>query len=118
MFRLGDFYEMFYQDAIRASQALDITLTKASAVASSLIFPPSFLPLLVLSLFIVLFPLCIHLQFFLVHLNRLLMSVIVEANERTRCEGGERDSHVRDPSSRFGQLPRKITEERDHGEID
>ncbi|MGM8365068.1 DNA mismatch repair protein MutS [Virgibacillus sp. W0181] len=27
-FRLGDFYEMFFEDAIKASQALEITLTK------------------------------------------------------------------------------------------
>lgn len=27
-FRLGDFFEMFYEDAVTASQALDITLTK------------------------------------------------------------------------------------------
>ena len=29
-FRLGDFYEMFYDDAIKASEALNITLTKRS----------------------------------------------------------------------------------------
>lgn len=30
-FRLGDFYEMFFDDAVKASQALDITLTKRQA---------------------------------------------------------------------------------------
>ena len=30
-FRLGDFYEMFYEDAIKASQELEITLTKRDA---------------------------------------------------------------------------------------
>ena len=29
-FRLGDFYEMFYDDAIKASEVLNITLTKRS----------------------------------------------------------------------------------------
>lgn len=27
-FRLGDFYEMFYEDALTASKALDLTLTQ------------------------------------------------------------------------------------------
>ena len=27
-FRMGDFYEMFFDDAVRAAAALDITLTK------------------------------------------------------------------------------------------
>ena len=31
-FRLGDFYEMFYDDAIEASRLLDLTLTKRQAV--------------------------------------------------------------------------------------
>lgn len=30
-FRLGDFYEMFFEDAIKASEALEITLTKRNA---------------------------------------------------------------------------------------
>lgn len=30
-FRLGDFYEMFYDDAITASRVLEITLTKRDA---------------------------------------------------------------------------------------
>src|SRR5699024_479276 len=30
-FRLGDFYDMFYEDAIRASQELEITFTKRDA---------------------------------------------------------------------------------------
>ena len=29
-FRLGDFYEMFYEDAIKAARELEITLTKRS----------------------------------------------------------------------------------------
>jgi len=29
-FRLGDFYEMFFEDALRASEALQITLTSRS----------------------------------------------------------------------------------------
>ncbi len=31
-FRLGDFYEMFFEDAIEASQILDIALTKRQKV--------------------------------------------------------------------------------------
>jgi DNA mismatch repair ATPase MutS len=31
-FRLGDFYEMFYDDAVTASRVLDITLTKKTSV--------------------------------------------------------------------------------------
>ena len=31
-FRLGDFYEMFYEDAIRASEVLELTLTKRNKV--------------------------------------------------------------------------------------
>lgn len=30
-FRLGDFYEMFYDDAIEASRVLEITLTRRDA---------------------------------------------------------------------------------------
>ena len=29
-FRMGDFYEMFYEDALTAARALDITLTSRS----------------------------------------------------------------------------------------
>ena len=29
-FRMGDFYEMFYEDAVTASRALDLTLTSRS----------------------------------------------------------------------------------------
>ena len=29
-YRLGDFYEMFFEDAVTASKALEITLTKKS----------------------------------------------------------------------------------------
>ena len=29
-FRMGDFYEMFYEDAVTAARALDITLTSRS----------------------------------------------------------------------------------------
>ena len=31
-FRLGDFYEMFYEDAKEASRVLEITLTKRDAI--------------------------------------------------------------------------------------
>ena len=34
-FRLGDFYEMFFEDAINASQLLEITLTSRDAGAKS-----------------------------------------------------------------------------------
>ena len=29
MFRLGDFYELFYEDAVTAARELEITLTRA-----------------------------------------------------------------------------------------
>lgn len=32
MYRLGDFYEMFFDDALEASKILDITLTGKNAV--------------------------------------------------------------------------------------
>ena len=32
LFRMGDFYEMFFEDATRASAILDITLTKRAGV--------------------------------------------------------------------------------------
>ena len=35
-YRMGDFYELFYDDAKRASQLLDISLTKRGA------FPPGY----------------------------------------------------------------------------
>ena len=31
-FRLGDFYEMFFDDAVRAANILDITLTKRNEI--------------------------------------------------------------------------------------
>lgn len=34
-FRLGDFYEMFYDDAIKASQLLEITLTSRGAAGKT-----------------------------------------------------------------------------------
>ena len=34
LFRMGDFYEMFYEDALTAARALDITLTSRSKDAS------------------------------------------------------------------------------------
>ena len=34
-YRMGDFYELFYDDAKRASQLLDISLTKRGASAAS-----------------------------------------------------------------------------------
>ena len=34
-YRMGDFYELFYDDAKRASQLLDISLTKRGASAGS-----------------------------------------------------------------------------------
>lgn len=34
-YRMGDFYELFYDDAKRASQLLDISLTKRGASAES-----------------------------------------------------------------------------------
>ena len=33
-FRMGDFYEMFYEDALVAARALDLTLTSRSKDAS------------------------------------------------------------------------------------
>lgn len=32
LYRLGDFYEMFFDDAVRAADALDIALTKRGAI--------------------------------------------------------------------------------------
>src|SRR5204862_3251273 len=34
LFRMGDFYEMFYEDALVAARALDLTLTSRSKAAS------------------------------------------------------------------------------------
>ena len=31
-YRMGDFYELFFEDAIKASQALDLTLTKRGKI--------------------------------------------------------------------------------------
>ena len=33
LFRMGDFYEMFFDDALRGSRLLDITLTKRQGIA-------------------------------------------------------------------------------------
>jgi DNA mismatch repair protein MutS len=33
-FRMGDFYEMFYEDALTASRALELTLTSRSKDAA------------------------------------------------------------------------------------
>lgn len=38
-FRMGDFYEMFYEDALTASRALDLTLTSRSKDASGAAIP-------------------------------------------------------------------------------
>jgi DNA mismatch repair ATPase MutS len=38
-FRMGDFYEMFYEDALVASRALDLTLTSRSKDASGAAVP-------------------------------------------------------------------------------
>src|SRR6188472_1531194 len=38
-FRMGDFYEMFYEDALTASRALDLTLTSRSKDASGTAVP-------------------------------------------------------------------------------
>ena len=38
-FRMGDFYEMFYEDALVASRALDLTLTSRSKDASGIAVP-------------------------------------------------------------------------------
>src|SRR5215211_870307 len=38
-FRMGDFYEMFYEDALVASRALDLTLTSRSKDASGTAVP-------------------------------------------------------------------------------
>ena len=38
-FRMGDFYEMFYEDALTASRALDLTLTSRSKDASGTAIP-------------------------------------------------------------------------------
>ena len=35
LFRMGDFYELFYDDAERASRLLDITLTQRGASAGA-----------------------------------------------------------------------------------
>src|SRR5262245_30106103 len=39
MFRMGDFYEMFYEDALVASRALELTLTSRSKDASGTAVP-------------------------------------------------------------------------------
>ena len=39
LFRMGDFYEMFYEDALVASRALDLTLTSRSKDASGTAVP-------------------------------------------------------------------------------
>ena len=38
-FRMGDFYEMFYEDALVASRALDLTLTSRSKDSSGTAVP-------------------------------------------------------------------------------
>jgi len=38
-FRMGDFYEMFYEDALVASRALDLTLTSRSKDSSGAAVP-------------------------------------------------------------------------------
>src|SRR5512133_971464 len=38
-FRMGDFYEMFYEDALTASRALELTLTSRSKDASGSAIP-------------------------------------------------------------------------------
>ena len=38
-FRMGDFYEMFYEDALSASRALDLTLTSRSKTADGNAIP-------------------------------------------------------------------------------
>ena len=43
-FRMGDFYEMFYEDALVASRALDLTLTSRSKDASGTAVPMCGLP--------------------------------------------------------------------------
>ena len=43
-YRMGDFYELFYDDAKRASQLLDISLTKRGASAGEPIRWRGFLP--------------------------------------------------------------------------
>ena len=35
LFRMGDFYEMFYEDALVAARALDLTLTSRAKDAST-----------------------------------------------------------------------------------
>ena len=44
-FRMGDFYEMFYEDALVASRALDLTLTSRSKDASGTAVPMCGVPL-------------------------------------------------------------------------
>ena len=38
-FRMGDFYEMFYEDALTASRALELTLTSRAKDASGIAIP-------------------------------------------------------------------------------
>ena len=45
-FRMGDFYEMFYEDALVASRALDLTLTSRSKDASGTAVPMCGVPFL------------------------------------------------------------------------
>ncbi|HEX4936180.1 MAG TPA: hypothetical protein VFV33_23525, partial [Gemmatimonadaceae bacterium] len=43
-FRMGDFYEMFYEDALVASRALELTLTSRSKDASGTAVPMCGIP--------------------------------------------------------------------------
>ena len=43
-FRMGDFYEMFYEDALTASRALDLTLTSRSKDSSGGAIPMCGIP--------------------------------------------------------------------------
>src|SRR6187399_3554317 len=44
MFRMGDFYEMFYEDALVASRALELTLTSRSKDAAGGAIPMCGIP--------------------------------------------------------------------------
>ena len=40
LFRMGDFYELFFEDAVRGSKLMDITLTKRAGIPMAGVPPP------------------------------------------------------------------------------
>ena len=42
-FRMGDFYELFFEDAVKASEILNLTLTKRGKVEVNMFCLPGFL---------------------------------------------------------------------------